>query len=166
MDSKPLWLRPLESMPEDELLIRYAYYGIKHLSARELSRFSIDDVQEIMDLHLRARTLIVRLKKEIAHAWSVRVLRPFLGRKLSRTERVADLVINDVVDLQLDIVIPRPLLIEQIRLLRDKIRSKNPTICLQPSRSGSPKRSSTLPRTAGTLNMKDGTLYATTKKSR
>lgn len=115
---------PAKGMTEDELFIKHCLCGIKHLTPSEINCLSDEQIQNIIQLNKRAMTKIVRMKEEVAHKWSEVALRGFIqkGTKFSKEGGkdfyVKDFVINDIRELQLDIDIPRPVLIAELMRLR------------------------------------------------
>lgn len=104
---------PSPRMSDEEMFIRYCVSGTKRIPPRELQRLTPEKIREIDQLHRRTMTIIVRMKEEIAKSWTTNVMRPFARKRIAH-----ELIIDDIRDLQLDIDIPRPVLISKLMELQ------------------------------------------------
>lgn len=114
---------------EDEIFLHYCMCGTRRMTPSERREMGPEALQQIDELNKRALTVIVKLKIQIANIWSRRMLKPFMGRPISKTETISDLIIDDIRDLQLDIVIPRPVLINALVRLKKTCALNLPKPC-------------------------------------
>ena len=106
--------QPHPRLTRDEQFIKHCISGVKKLTADELRGMSPEQIQEIDKLHKKAMTIIVRMKAEVALAWSKGALKPFCNRS-----GINELVIDDIEEQFLEIDIPRPILIARLLELRE-----------------------------------------------
>lgn len=104
---------------EDEQFIRYCLTGLKRMTPQELHALHPDQIRAIDQLHKKALSRIIRLKGEIAKSWSKQVLKPF---EQKHKACVQELIIDDIREIQLDIDIPRPILLHELFKLRREVR--------------------------------------------
>lgn len=105
---------PLPRMSEEEMFIRYCVSGTKRIPPRELQRLTPEKIREIDQLHRKTMTIIVRMKEEVAKSWTTNVMRPFARKRIAH-----EMIIDNIRELQLDIDIPRPVLIGRLLGLQE-----------------------------------------------
>lgn len=110
---------PAKQFTEDERFLHYCFSGIKRVNPDELRRMTPDHIQYIEQLNKRAMSVIVRLKEQIAHDWSVGILKPWLCYGKNYRSTITQLVIDDIREIQLPIDIPRPILINELLKLKE-----------------------------------------------
>lgn len=110
---------PAKQPTEDERFLHYCFSGIKRVNPEEVRRMTPEHIQYIEHLNKRAMSVIVRLKEQIAHDWSIGILKPWLACGRKHQGLINQLVIDDIREVQLPIDIPRPILINELLKLKE-----------------------------------------------
>ena len=118
-----------EDLPErrhyrEEEFINECMKAVAMRDPRYLSSLPPEKARRMKFLCNKTVGIMLKLKLEAANSWSKGALRPFLKKHvaISKSERVSDLIINDLNDLRLDIEIPRPVLVTELLRLKDQLR--------------------------------------------